>query len=479
MNRSCGRPVDQLAVPDESLGPVAQHVDQARSPPIQLGTTGRGQIVQLRRILVEVEELLPAGLRVPDVLAVAVGQVVLAQVVGVLAGVLAVQVLAHGRRLSAHDRQHAPAGHRVRNRRAGDGQDGRHQVLQPDRRRRYHAGAERIALRATDDERHARRPLVRPTLAEHVVVAEHLAVVGGEQEHRVGQLRLHHLQQPADLVVDEVDHPVVGRLAAAPVVLVQVDVPSVGIDALARHRPTRHVQRPVAHRRRRQVAVDVAVVVVARRRERRVRVDERQVEKERLRVVAVLQEVDGPVDHPEGVQQLLRQVVGPAHPGVGRDPVRIAGVLVAHAAVGQPLGVVARVAAVGDLHVLEPVAPAARSAAAHVALADHFGLVAGGGQLAGQQVRRRPVGVPAHADRAVGRRRRAAHHGAPRRHAARALGVGAREARPRGGQPVQVRRLQHRVALDAQGVAALLVGQDQNDVGSITRHGEWNCSSFA
>ena len=296
-------------------------------------------------------------------------------------------------------------------------------------------------------------------------------MVGGEQEHRVGQLRLHHLQQPADLVVDEVDHPVVGRLAAAPVVLVQVDVPGVGIDALARHGPARHVQRPVADRRRRQVAVDVAVVVVARRRERRMRVDERQVEEERLRVVAVLQEVDGPVDHPERVQQLLGQVMRPAHPGVGGDSVRVAGVLVAHAAVGQPLGVGAAVAAVCDLCMLEAVAPEARAAPAHVALADHLGLVAGGGQLACQQVRRRPIGVRAHADRAVGRRRRAAHHGAARRHAARALGIRPGEARPRGGQPVQVRRLQHRVALDTQGIAALLVGQDQDDVGSFVRHG--------
>ncbi len=295
-------------------------------------------------------------------------------------------------------------------------------------------------------------------------------MIGGEQEHRVGQLRLHHLQQPADLVVDEVDHPVVGRLAAAAVVLVQIDIPGVGIDALARHRPARQIERPVADRRHRQVAIDVAVVVVARRRERRVRVDERQVEEERLRIVAVLQEVDGAVDHPEGVQQFFRQVVRPAHPGVGGNPVRVAGVVVAHAAVGQPLGVVAGVAVVGDLHVLEPVAPAARPAAAHMALADHLGLVAGGGQLAGQQVRRRPVVVRTHAHRAVGRRRRAAHHGATRRYAARALGVGAGEARSGGGQPVQVGGLQDRVALDAQRVAAMLVGQDQDDVGSVARH---------
>ena len=296
-------------------------------------------------------------------------------------------------------------------------------------------------------------------------------MVGGEQEHRVGQQRLHRLQQAADLIVDEVDHPVVGRLTAAAVVLVQIDVPGVGADALARHGHARHVQRPFAHRRLRQVAIDVAVVVVPRRRERRVRIDERQVEEERLRVVAVLQEVDGAVDHPERVQQLLRQVVRTAHPGVGRDPVRVARMAVAHAAIDQPLGVVAGVAVIGDLHVLEPVAPAARSAPAHVALADHLGLVAGGGQLACQQVRRRPIGVGAHADRTVGRRRRAAHHGTPRRHAARALGIGVREARSLGGQPVEIRGLQHRVARDAQGVAALLVGENQDDVGPVARHG--------
>ena len=238
------------------------------------------------------------------------------------------------------------------------------QILQADRGWRHDPGTERCAFRTADDERHPRRPLVRPAFAEHVMVPEHHSMVGGEQEHRVGQQRLHRLQQAADLIVDEVDHPVVGGLTAAAVVFVQIDVPGVGADALARHGHARHVQRPFAHRRLRQVAVDVAVVVVPRRRERRVRIDERQVEEERLRVVAVLQEADGAVDHPERVQQLLRQVVRTAHPGVGRDPVRVARMAVAHAAIGQPLGVVAGVAVVGDLHVLEPVAPAARSAPA-------------------------------------------------------------------------------------------------------------------
>ena len=302
------------------------------------------------------------------------------------------------------------------------------------------------------------------------MVAEHLAVVGGEQEHGIGPHRPHRLQQPADLVVDEVDHPVVGRLAAVPVVVVQVDVPGVGAGALARRGPVRQVRRPVADRRGRQVAADIAVVVVARRRERRVRVDERQIEKERLRVVAVLQEVDGAVDDPEGVQQFLRQVMRAAHPGIGGDPVRVAGVPGAHAAVGQPLGVVAGVAVVGDLHVLEPVPPAARPAPAHVALADHLGLVAGRGEFSGQQVRRRPVAVDAHADRAVGGRRGTAHHGAARRHAARTLGVGAGEASAGSGQPIEVRRLQHRVPVDAERVAALLVGEDQDDVGPAARH---------
>ena len=52
--------------------------------------------MQLRGIGVQVEELLAPGLRVPDVLSVAVGQVVVAEQVVVLAGVLAVQVLADG-----------------------------------------------------------------------------------------------------------------------------------------------------------------------------------------------------------------------------------------------------------------------------------------------------------------------------------------------------------------------------------------------
>src|SRR6266542_5821850 len=92
-----------------------------------------------------------------------------------------------------------------------------------------------------------------------------------------------------------------------------------------------------------------------------------------------------------------------------------------------------------------------------VQLADHLGLVAGAGELAGEGVRRIPRDVALHADHAVCLGRLAGEDGAPRRDARGALRVGAPEMRAARPEKVDVGCRENRVALNAKVVAAPLV----------------------
>ncbi len=310
------------------------------------------------------------------------------------------------------------------------------------------------------------------------MVAQHLAVVGSEQHQGVAQHPAGVLEEAAELVVDEVDHPVVGGPGAAHLVLVEMDARGVG----AQPSPgPAQVVGPVAHVGGRQVAVDVAVVVEPGRRQGRMGIDEGEVEEEGAARVAALEELHGPVDDPEGVHLLLGQVMGAAHPAVGRHTVGHARVdLAASVEVAQPLHVLVVPAArgVGQLHVVEAVAPAVR---VQVQLADHLGLVAGPRQLPGQGGRRVPLDPAAEADGAVGRRRRARHEAAARRDAARALGVGVQEVGAGAGQGVEVRRLQRRRGdgVGGHAVAALLVGHHEEDVGALVHGWRHPCEGGA
>ncbi len=61
-------------------------------------------------------------------------------------------------------------------------------------------------------------------LAPHEMVAQHLAMVAGEDHQRMAVLagRLEVSQQAADLIVDLADHPVVGGAQLAQLALVDV-----------------------------------------------------------------------------------------------------------------------------------------------------------------------------------------------------------------------------------------------------------------
>ena len=140
------------------------------------------QVVLLQRVVIQIEQQLLAGLVEPHVFGVAVHQIVIAVVGIVLAGVLAVQRRAPGYVFAAHQRQHAAPGDRLRDGQAGCVEEGRHHVLQADRAIRDNSAWVAHGHWGAGQERHPRRRLEGPGLGEHVLVAEHLAVVRREQD---------------------------------------------------------------------------------------------------------------------------------------------------------------------------------------------------------------------------------------------------------------------------------------------------------
>ncbi len=409
--------------------------------------------------------MLAAGLGEPDVLVAPVGQVLVGEVVVVVAGVLAVEYVAHAVDVAARHRHQAPAGARPGYLQPHRVQDGGHYVLQSHGPLRSQPRGKSPAQRRPDDEWHPGRRLVRERLLQALVVAQHLAVVGGHDDQHVVHQVPHELVQPADLVVDEVDHAVVGRPGRPQVVLRQAYLPVAGVYAP----PRRVVHRsPVADEGLRQLSGHVAVVVELRRRERRVRVDEGEGEEERRRRVAAREKVHGAVDDPERVHLLLGQDAGAAAPAPGVHALRLACVHL-HPAVprAEPLDVVVvrPCVTVRELDVLEAVPLALRG---EVHLADHLGLVAGVRQLPGQRVRRVPLHVLAPHD-AVGRGRHPAHDAAARGDAGRRLRVPALKQSAVAGVPVEVLGLQRvgRQGVEPYRVVAVLVGDDEQDVGPL------------
>ena len=372
--------------------------------------------------------------------------------------------------------------------RPGDGQpgcfqQGRHHVAQLDHLVRHATNAGGLAFpvpgqasRRHDQERDAGAALVGIGLAPQVMIALHVAVVRGKQQPRVRQrlaLKARHpVQQPPDLGVDERYLAVIARAGAMGLLCRHPSPPGVGINRVLG--PIVH-RRPVAHVRRRGLVVDVLLPVRLRRHVGRVWAGERDVEEKGPSAVPRLQKGQRPAHGPCRGMQVLVRMPGTRQPRVpvhavvvGRDAARRAlgkpGPVLVGKAVDQCASRLVQLARL-ETHR----GPLRRK----VSLAHHVGAIAGARQLAGQGVReivRYGPLAPAHAQDAGvplvlagpqrGSRRQARGHGA----------VGVRKARAPRGERIQVRRLDHRVSIGAQAIAAHLIAHDQEDIRSIRRH---------
>ena len=310
------------------------------------------------------------------------------------------------------------------------------------------------------------------------MVAEHLAVVGHEDHHGVVALAgaRERLQHAPHLLVDQLDHAVVGRLL--PPLLVSRR-PRVLLEERAAQ-PFLRIGVALAVDGGRQVLVQVALLIGEGSVERPVRVEDIDAHQPRAAAL-LLHEFDGAVGAPGGLVQLGRDVGAVAGAAVARG-VYPAGVdrLVQAADAAQPVGV--GVAAADELQrrqaeVEHPVAVVhARlhpgPAGGDVQLAGQSAVVAAVGDAARDQppaLVGRKVGVAVAVDvNGVGVQ--AGEEAGAARLTHRALAVRAGERNPLGAQPVDDRCVDVRIVQAVDGVVALLVGADPQDVGELACH---------
>ena len=277
---------------------------QLRHPGLD-GRVGDG-VMGLVGVPLQVEVELPAGLGVPDVF-IPLGD---DKVHGVQAqAVLAVEPF------PLHRMEQALALDGLGDGRAGQLQQSRHDVPQLHQIAAGPAARAHILLRAGDKQRHLGAALVGLGLHKEQVVAQHLAVVGHEEEDRVvHQLLLHQgRDDPADLMVHMGNGGVVGHPQLADELGVRGSRLGVVAVAVAEH-PLHIV--PVAAVGGLEVLVVVEMKVVFRRVHGRVGPDEAGHQEEGLAAVPAAQEIQALRGHPVGGMVFLLVEPGPGDPAV-------------------------------------------------------------------------------------------------------------------------------------------------------------------
>ena len=230
---------------------------------------------------------------------------------------LAMDVGAPVTRGMLQQRDQAAAVDGVRDRHPRGRQQRRHHVAQFDHLCGRGPTLAASGARRYDDEGDAAAALVGVGLAPQVVVALHVAVVGGEHDPgvvpRLGIVAAQPVQQAPDLGIDERDLAAVAAPGALDLRRGQPATPGVGI-----RRGQRVVvpRGPGADVGRNTVRVAVEVEVVRRRHIGRVRPGEGEIEEEGLAAVAVAEEVKAAVHGPVGRVQAFLGVPGPRVPGV-------------------------------------------------------------------------------------------------------------------------------------------------------------------
>ena len=310
-------------------------------------------------------------------------------------------------------------------------------------------------------------------LAEEMMIAEELAVVGGEDDPS-GLIGTGHAvvedprEHEGDRVVDVIHEPIVtGHRVAHRFKAEGADI-RIGLQAGARR--LRRTPIPVG-RAPALIAPSVVVVVVLRRHERRMRCPERQMHKPGTGWVAALLEKFGTfLSHPTGMVKRFFEMKGSREPAVAAETMQVR-IDIAASRIVEPIHVIVfakdgRAGTVVDLlaedHMIETVALALRKL---MQLADELGLVTRFTEQPGHGVFGMKLHAVLIAHHAVGRGVLAGEEGAARGDATRGRGVVAGEIGALSGQTVEVVGLNERITIDAEGIPALLVGGDEEDVG--------------
>ena len=175
---------DQARAIHKTFWPVFEEFAEAISPRLHssLSVGFTRQVAHFLGIFVQVEKMFLARLRIPDVLAAPIGDIVIAVVAGVTPSVFAVEKLPDAVGIALHDWQKAFARAGIGNVDAGRIEDGRHDVLDADGTvADDFFGIVPIFWRA-HEKRNSRRRFIGPSFAKEIVIAQHFAVVGGEDD---------------------------------------------------------------------------------------------------------------------------------------------------------------------------------------------------------------------------------------------------------------------------------------------------------
>ncbi len=354
--------------------------------------------------------------------------------------------------------------------RAGEVDEGRQQVHQRHVRGDA-AGAEQA--RRVQDERHARGALEEVHLVPQAPLAQHVAMVGGDDDDGVvGQAgRRERFQQLAELAVDIADHGVVAVAGVAD--LLVGDAVFVAVVELVHAAAERIAvgRRDIGHRRHVDGGVVVARPVRARRQVGIVRLDEGDGQHERPLVAAagvIVEPANGLVADLLVIVPFKRAVVGAGldhaqhvvEPPVdllrllprGR-PAEIAGIDVG----GDAVLVAMQLVGADEMH-----------------LAGKAGAITEPAQIVrvGRHGRRELGGVVPGGDAA---RQLSRHQREARGRAERRIAIGAVEHHAALGERLQVRGLHERMTVSRQRLRRHLVEHDEEDVRALAaRSRHWH-----
>ena len=288
---------------NHAVPPLAQH-------PLVSGISR--QVVQFRRILRQVKKLLVAVVRVENVLPLTVGQGVPVVFHAVAHVVLQVNGVTPARVVPAHQVQQAAAVDGAGYARAGRVEKGWQYIPEL-----YWLGDSLsptvvVAETARPAQEHGnvRRALVRVGFAPQVVIAQHVAVVGEEDDQCVvvPASFFQHLQDATNFFVQEGHVGVVPVSRAFGLVHTEIAVPQTRIGwRLVRRKSS----GPLAHVWSRHVGIRVHVPEAGRWVVRTVRAFKRDFEQERLRPIVLAEEIHGVLADPVGWVKMLWQDVRP------------------------------------------------------------------------------------------------------------------------------------------------------------------------
>ena len=134
------------------------------------------------------------------------------------------------------------------------------------------------------------------------MITEHFTVVGSENNQTIFQ-SAGILNQAPDLIVNEINHPVIGSASSTHIVVVETNFPSIWVQSLL---GVLKFGCPIANHGWREIPLDVALIIMRGWGQWWMWVYKGDIEEKRNRRVAFLQEIEGAINTPKRVHLFFR-----------------------------------------------------------------------------------------------------------------------------------------------------------------------------